>query len=55
MRKWKICGSINEYVFLIKPSKIDKIIQHTDSTVLIEFGSSLNKNACEASFGIDDL
>jgi len=41
-------------IYFIK-RKIDKIIKHTDSKLLITFGSSLTKNPCEASFAIDDL
>jgi len=36
-------------------SFIDVTIPHTGNTLLLEFGSSLEKNPCEASYGIDDV
>ncbi len=45
---WWIC------MFLIK-RRIDKIIKHNLPELKITFGSTLNKNPCDASFAIDDL
>jgi hypothetical protein len=41
-------------MFLIK-RRIDKIIKHNLPELKITFGSTLNKNPCDASFAIDDL
>lgn len=35
--------------------KINKILDHTESSFELSFSTNLNKNPCEASFGIDDL
>ncbi len=35
--------------------RVEKIIDHNNSNILLTFGSSLNKNACEASYAIDDI
>ena len=34
---------------------IDKIIEHESDSFILSFSTNLNKNPCEASFGVDDL
>jgi len=34
---------------------VDVTLPHTGATALIEFGSSLEQHACDASFGVDDV
>ena len=36
-------------------SPIDITIPHTEETVQVTFGTTLNKHPCLASFGIDDV
>merc|ERR1711871_1148583 len=48
-----ICGGEHPEAKFSAP--IDVIIPHSDASVMLEFGSTLDEHACDESFGIDDV
>ena len=54
LKKEDLCGN-DQYPDANMNIKIDKLFSHNSKELKISFGSTLDKNPCDASFGIDDL
>jgi len=48
------CGN-TDHADPLMNRQIDKIIEHTGNTILVAFGSTLKKDPCQASYGVDDV
>ena len=51
----KICNVLLNILIIYNLRPIDITIPHIEKNIKIEFGTTLNKHPCIASFGIDDV